>query len=915
MGTVPAASVTAGIANPVAEVIFCAIASAARSVGTAPTEPPDHSHRPRPGPDRVGIDQTVRQQRSPLPRQGASPTILAGRWPAGHCDITEPPRRSTATAGGYDHDYACPRFVPGALVAMEPMSRGGAVGSSRALTTLVGRGEEIGALVGLLSTHRLVTVIGPGGVGKTRLAAEITHRYSGRDLDRAVLVELAAVSEPELVPATVAAALGVQQRTDRTLTQALIDVLERGRALLVLDNCEHLVGAVAQLCGTLLASSEDIRILTTSREPLRVPGEARLRLRPLAVERPDGSPADADALALFVDRVRLVDPRFEMTAESMRLARQIVTRLDGLPLAIELAAARYESLGLGQLLRRLDEPLGVLAGGARTGPRRHRSLRETVDWSYRLLREPHREAFRRLAVFPVPFALSAALAVGAQEPALLDLVDYSLLVPPARGPDHTERYAMLQGVRAFALERLLDADEQPGVERAMFDYYLAAAERCARSIHTAEREARAAAWFDAEDASVHQALSWALRHDRTGAMRLATALAGWWQLRGRAVAGYRQLRQATDGPGDHDRTWVAAQLWLGRLAQSTARWQLALSHFTAVCDTLGSDAPSSALVDGLAGRSGTLRNLIRLTEAADVARQALRLARHLGYSEGEAFALTQLSLAADYAGDRDAAMRYAVQAAHVDRSGLPDRLARRIALVLTIVHTDFGDLESARQSCAEGLRTARAAGDINGQADFLHCATRIAIRTGAFADAGAHIRESLRLTDLSGDRLRLLGCLDECAQICAATGRIEDALTLWAAGVAQAAALDVPGLPRDLRRAADIAGSAARHLGAQRIDQAERRGAAMTLQTATEFAALLASSETGSASGAPGAALTPRERELTALVARGRTDAQIAAELFISIRTVRSHLDRIRDKTGSRRRADLTRLALREGLA
>jgi DNA-binding CsgD family transcriptional regulator/tetratricopeptide (TPR) repeat protein len=352
------------------------------------------------------------------------------------------------------------------------------------------------------------------------------------------------------------------------------------------------------------------------------------------------------------------------------------------------------------------------------------------------------------------------------------------------------------------------------------------------------------------------------------------------------------------------------------LAQSTAQFHLALHHFTAVCDILGSDAPGRALVDGLACRSGTLRNLARLDEADKGARLALELAEQLGYAEGEAFALTQLSLAAGYAGDHGRAMGYAVQAGRVDRSALPDRLSRRVALVLTIAYINAGDLEPAWQTCVEGLRLARVAGDIHGQADFLQSATSVALQKGAYADAGAHIRESLRLTDVSGDRLRLLGCLHDCAQLCAATGRFADAVTLRGAEEAQAAALDLPIPSSGWSSWSAGAASSTRHLGARRVGEARRRGAAMSLQTATEFASMLAAGAgSDSSDGTPDAVLTPRERAVIALVARGRTDAQIAAELFISIRTVRSHLDRIRDKTGSRRRPDLTRFALREGLA
>ena len=245
-------------------------------------------------------------------------------------------------------------------------------------------------VAGLLGEYRLVTVTGPGGVGKTRLAAEVAGRVADRFADGAWLVELAAVQEQALVPAAVAGALGVQQAPGMSVMESLAGVLARQQLLLVLDNCEHVLGAVAELCGGLLAAADDVRVLATSREPAGVAGEARYRLRPLAVPVP-GAPGDAvggaAAVALFADRARQLDPDFALTGESGPLVARIVARLDGMPLAIELAAARVEALGLGQLLERLDHRFALLTGGDRTAAARQRSLAATVDWSYQLLSE------------------------------------------------------------------------------------------------------------------------------------------------------------------------------------------------------------------------------------------------------------------------------------------------------------------------------------------------------------------------------------------------------------------------------------------------------------------------------------------------------------------------------------------------
>ncbi len=443
------------------------------------------------------------------------------------------------------------------------------------------------------------------------------------------------------MPAVVAALLGGQQTTGRTVIHAAAQVLARERSLLVLDNCEHVVAAVAQVCDELLSLSDEIRILATSREPIGVAGEARMRLRPLPVEGPGlAELTESAGVALFVDRVRLVDPAFELTAESVGLVRQIVARLDGLPLAIELAAARCESLGLAQLLERLDEPLAVLTAGARTAPLRHRSLRGTVDWSYQLLSEHQRDVFRRIAIFPGPFTLDAAEALVGRRAGstVLHLVDCSLLTPPADAGDGDARYRMLESVRAFGIDQLTRSGERDSAEAALVAYALTAVQGAAAGMRAAGGEAAAARWFDAEDVLLHHALSCALDRDADAALRLAVAMSAWWQLRGRALTGYQMLHRAQDSHREKDEWWFAAHKWLGRLAHSTAQWHPALAHFSAVCEGLASRPPSTDLVDGLAGRSGTLRNLSRLPEANEDALGALSLARQLRYAEGEIFA-------------------------------------------------------------------------------------------------------------------------------------------------------------------------------------------------------------------------------------------------------------------------------------
>ena len=240
-------------------------------------------------------------------------------------------------------------------------------GFPAALTSFVGRAGALREVAGLLEEYRLVTVTGPGGSGKTRLAGEVARQVAGRFADGVWLAELAAVRDPAQVAATVAAALGVREQPGVPTAEELARGLARRQLLLVLDNCEHVIGAAAQLCAGLLAACDDVRILATSREPLAVAGEARYRLAPLTLPAPDGA-ADgepAESVELFADRARRADPRFALDEQTGPVVAQLVTRLDGLPLAIELAAARVEALGVAQLLDRIEDRFALLTGGDR----------------------------------------------------------------------------------------------------------------------------------------------------------------------------------------------------------------------------------------------------------------------------------------------------------------------------------------------------------------------------------------------------------------------------------------------------------------------------------------------------------------------------------------------------------------------
>jgi non-specific serine/threonine protein kinase len=793
-----------------------------------------------------------------------------------------------------------------------------------ALTSFVGRSGALRETGDLLAEYRLVTVTGPGGVGKTRLAGEVARQAADRFADGAWLVELAPVPDPAQVPSAAVAALGVRPPPGVPPTETLIRVLARRQMLVVLDNCEHVIGAAAALCGELLRACDDLRILATSREALRIAGETVYRLTPLTVPDLEAEAAAADvgvteAVALFADRARAADAGFALTGANRDDVARVVGRLDGMPLAIELAAARVAALGLAPLLGELDGRLALLSGGDRLAAGRHRSLTAAAEWSYRLLDETEQRVFRWLCAFPAPFTLEAAEAVAGQDaaPAVLRLVECSLLMPPQPGPDGRLRYGMQQVLRSYGLGQLAETGEQAAAEAALARYTVQIAEEAAGWLSTIESEAAAASWLDAEDATTAAVLAWAVKHDLDIALRLAAALGQWWELRGRLVSKLGLLSALASRAEPGSSGWRGVQWWIALSIGSLGDSNRLMEHCAEVVSVIGDQKPSRTLVDCLIAQAVALTRLGRIQEACEFTRQAQAMSRELGYPLGEFWSVTNLMIAAAEDGDPEGALRFAQQAEQVQ--GIPGSAVRLRSYLMFALLVEAGDLAAAERVGTATLASARAAGDLMSVTGLLTFLVILETRLGRTADATRHLREATHLMLRTDFQFEMINILWGCGELCAATGRYADAITAWA--VFDAVNLqrgrpstDTNPRPEDFLRQ-DAMRKARRALDPDRIRQAEERGAAMNPATAAEYVLMLTAPDASPpAEQAMPGNLSARERELVILVAQGRTDAEIAAQLYISIRTVRSHLDRIRDKTGCRRRADLTRLALSTGL-
>ncbi len=545
---------------------------------------------------------------------------------------------------------------------------------------LFGREQEIAAVAGLLRRRdvRLVTLTGPGGIGKTRLALAVAAELRDEYASRVAFVPLAAVSEPGLVPGALAQALGVEVGAGQSPEAALQQWLRDLRLLLVLDNFEQVAGA-APLISALLASAPGLCVLVTSRSLLRIYGERDFAVPPLALpprspEAPESDLSDIGrtaAVALFVDRAQAVRPGFRLTPENARAVAAICAHLDGIPLAIELAAARLRLLSPQALLGRLRDRLGELAGGPRDLPARQQTLRGALAWSYDLLSPAEQAAFRRLSAFSNGFTLDAAAAVigdaraerpsGDARAAALDmlsaLVDQSLLRLDGDA-DEGGRFSMLETIRAYALERLADLGEEQEVRRRHALYFLQLAEETERQL-AGPAHLQWLERLDAERDNLRAALAWALEAPQqpgdgaspaeraeTG-VRLGAALWKFWRTRSRQHEGRRWLEGvlALEGAAEHPARgyalygagWIAHDQ--GDFARASACFEASLGLYRAIGHRRG-------IAESLHGVGEIARSEKDLRRAQALFEESLQLYRELGDAEGIAWTLDHLGLVA-----------------------------------------------------------------------------------------------------------------------------------------------------------------------------------------------------------------------------------------------------------------------------
>ena len=810
-------------------------------------------------------------------------------------------------------------------------------------TSFVGRGAELAELQSLVSGgSRLVTIAGPGGIGKSRLALQVAAEVLDGASDGVWLVELAPVAEPELVARTVAAVLQVREEPGRLVLDTLVDAVGDRHLLVVLDNAEHVLGAVAKLADAMMRCCPQAYLLVTSREPLGISGEHVFRVPPLAVPPADQAAPDRlavfESVQLFTERAALHRHGFALDQANAAAVAAVCIRLDGIPLALELAAARMGSLSVPEINSRLDQRFGLLTRGSRAALPRHQTLRALIDWSYDLLNPQEQIMLARLSVFAGGWTLAAAEAVtaagGTGEWQVLDhltgLVDKSLV--QAEEIYGSMRYRLLETIRQYAAERLARwpssaLDETRAAHR---DHYLALVETAGAHLRGPDE----AVWLDrlqVEFDNLRAALAFSLVDPGSAepGLRLAAGLRWFCITRGHSGEVLEALHVLLERPDAHMPTLIRARAL-------NASCHL-LNHF-------GDDS----MIPELAG-------------------EAIKIARSLADATATADALSHLCWFRLERGDLPAALAQVDEAVGLARTTGDPRLMADLLGRRAVFKGEAGDLDAAFADNQEALAQSRAAGDNYRIAITLANLGVYEVSAGQLRAARTHLREACTLADDRGYLNMSVGLWQNLGLVELIDANPRDARRLFLNSLDRARTTGVKssyfhaallglalavGADGDPAVAATLHGIADVHyeragrvfestegglrdrdhaqlratLGDEAFEAAYRHGRSLSHADAVAMAADATESDPGAVSavavpsvgqpttdGADGL-LSRREREIVALLAGGATDAQIAERLFLSVNTVRSHLERIRDKTGARRRTELVRYALRAGI-
>ena len=715
------------------------------------------------------------------------------------------------------------------------------------LTSFIGRESELTEIASLFAKTRLLTLTGSGGCGKTRLALQAAADMLDGSGDGAWLIELAPIADPNLVPQAVADVLEVKDQQGKTLTQSLVERLRRQHVLLVLDNCEHVLGACASLADTLLRNCPQTLILATSQEGLNVIGETTYRVPSLSLPDPKrAQTADSlshyESVRLFIDRAVQVQTDFVVTNENAPALASVCHRLDGIPLAIELAAARIRSLSLEDIDGKLNERFRLLSRGARTAVPRHQTLRGAIDWSYDLLSEQEGRLLAHLSVFTGGWTLEAAEDVcpggGIRESDVLDLlaslVDKSLVQSETRAGS---RYHLLETIRHYGAERLAEAEGALDLRKRHLAHFLSLAEDAEPEL-TGPAQGAWLARLDAEHDNLQAALAGCRSEEAEESLRLVGALWRFWWVRGYLGLGRVYIGEALAREGAADRTAFRANALNGAgvlaWAQSDYGAAIALHEESlSIMKEIGENRGIAAALHGLGNVAYYQGDY---SSAGVLHGEGLSIRRELGDKQGVAMSLLFLGFVARGQGDLSAAWTLYEESLLIQRE-LGDKAGIGLSLGnLGLVACEQGAFESGRALLEESLSIRRELGDKWGIASVLGNLGSMACDTGDYGPARTLLKESLAIRSELGDRRVIASSLEGLATLAVAESRPERATRLLSAAEALRDAIG-SAIPRSEgdQHCRDVAMARAA-LTEEAFDAAWAEGRVMTMEQAIELA-------------------------------------------------------------------------------
>ncbi|MDT8306482.1 MAG: LuxR C-terminal-related transcriptional regulator [Anaerolineae bacterium] len=807
------------------------------------------------------------------------------------------------------------------------------------LTRFIGREQEIGYVRQQLAQTRLLTLTGPGGCGKTRLAAAVAAQVLDAYQDGVVWVDLASVTDASLVAQTVAKALGVVEQTGRSMSAVLADFLVERHLLLLLDNCEHLIAACARLVSGLLSACPDLQVLATSREPLALAGEHVYPVPALSVPSanlltenamtPDVLEALSryEAVTLFLDRARAIVPGFILTAENARAVADICIRLDGMPLALELAAARANVLTAGQIAARLGDRFTFLKSDRRDAiGGRLQTLQAAIDWSYDLLTPPEQMLFRRLSVFAGGCSLATAEAVctgdgieGEQLLALLSsLVNKSLVAAETLRAGEA-RYTMLETIRQYAEEKLEGPGEKPAIRDRHLHCFLELVEETEPKLQ-GEFQQLWLNWLEGEVGNIRAALSWALQNGRIEAgLRIATALYQFWTIRAYREEGLRWFERLLAQAGDDISPVVRLNaLSFASLLASFHGHTALQREYADEAVTLGETAgreDKQALVTALGAQAFAARKAGDAATAFSLARRAIELVRELDDPYQLGLTLTIYSFLAMSLGEYDQAHAMLDEGLPLLRAaGSPYRIAMALNFKgdLARCEQDYATAVAAYDESIALLRDVEADRDL---ASALHNQGHACLHLGEVGRARALFNESMAIQQKQQNTMGMAECLLGFAAL-AISDQVPRAGARLLAAAEAIGGSQVTSEWAATRLAYEHYLQRARAtLGEATFLEEQAVGEGLSLEAAVAFA--LETAAKGAAATAARSKLdelTPRQREVAILVAKAKSNDEIAQQLVVSKRTVETHVSHILSKLGFGSRAQIVRWAIESGL-